>query len=129
MVDYEKKSRTLYKYVCTKNINGITKYWGAYYIESQHKVSENIDFYWTATDTVVIFQGTIGKKVKCKVANSKNHRRISSRIVEYFNNHIKNGYVPYSDKIHDIDRDDCLSLTPDLDEEINKCLFWHKLKG
>lgn len=102
-----------YEYLCIKEVDGVTKVWGAY-----------MTFYrweWDTTnrfltrDKVVLFSGTVGKKFRYSFSYCPN------RIETYRRKHIKDGYKKVDTSEHE--------KYPFIHDGVSKLLMWHLLRN
>ena len=102
-----------YEYMCVKEENGVTKIWGAYMTYYRWEWDTTRRF--VNRDKVVLFSGTVGKKLRYGFSYCPN------RIETYRRKHIKNGY-----QLVNPDDYENYSFVHD---GVSKLLMWHMLRN
>jgi len=101
-----------YEYICVKEVEGATKIWGAFM--TYYRWDWDTTQRFKNRDKVVLFSGTIGKKLRYRFSYCPN------RIETYRRKHIKNGYKLVKPNDHEN-----YSFVHD---GVSKLLMWHMLR-
>lgn len=104
-----------YEYLCTKEIDDVTKIWGAYVTYYRWDWDRTNGF--LHRDKVVLFSGTLGKKLRYKFSDCP------YRVDGYYRKYKQDGYTKI--KEFDIINDYLISYVHD---GVSKLLMWHELR-
>lgn len=102
-----------YEYLCIKEVDGVTKIWGAYFTYYRWEWDTTNRF--LNCDKVVLFSGTVGKKLRFKFSDCPN------RVNSYFRKYKQEGYTRLINC-------DILNTYPFVHDGVSKLLMWHILR-
>lgn len=105
-----------YEYLCTKEIDDVTKIWGAYF--TYYRWDWDDSHRYKNPYKVVLFSGTLGKKLRYKFSDCPN------RVEGYYKKHKKDGYIRIKDS--DILND---YIIPSVHDGVSKRLMWDILRN
>ena len=104
-----------YTYFCTKEVEGVTKIWGAYCTYYRYQWDDTKRY--CVIDKVVLFHGTVGKKLR--VAYSYCPRQVD----QYYNRKVKKGYQRH------LNIEEVHQKYPFVHDSVSKVVMWDALRN